>query len=90
MSFVIEMYWPGMSVLLVDDLVARIRQAAADADSGISVTGCTMAPTDEVCFVRVDAPTGAAVRTLVARLGLVGARVSETIDLPGLGGGEGA
>lgn len=86
MSFVIEMYWPGMTAPLVDDLVARIRDAA-DADSGVSVLGCTMSPDDEVCFVRVDAPDGALVRSLVARLGLVGARVATTVDIPAPGGG---
>lgn len=86
MSFVIEMYWPGMTAPLVHDLVARIREAAA-TDSGVSVLGCTMAPDDEVCFVCVDAPDGTLVRSLVTRLGLVGARVTTTIDLLATGGG---
>ena len=82
-SFVIEVYWPGMTRRLVDDLVDRIRDAVGEPTCGVRYIGCTAAPRDEVCFVRVDAVSQREVEALVDHLGLRGARVSETVDIGG-------
>ena len=80
-SFVIEVYWPGMTRSMVDDLVDRIRVEAGEPTSGVRYIGCTLAPRDEVCFIRVDAASQREVDALVDRLGLRGARVAETVDI---------
>ena len=82
-SFVIEVYWPGMTRPLVDDLVDRIRNGAGKPASGVRYIACTVAPRDEVCFVRVHATSQGDVDALVDRLALRGARVSETVDISG-------
>jgi hypothetical protein len=66
---------------MVDDLVNRIRARAADSVFGVRYIGCTLAPRDEVCFLRVDAASQRDVELLVDRLALRGARVSETVDI---------
>jgi len=80
--FVIELYWPDMTPALVDKLVARAAQAARGANGTVSYVGCTLAPRDETCFLRVAADDEGAVRALVERLGVEGARVSELVEVP--------
>jgi hypothetical protein len=80
--FVIEVYWPDMTVALVDALVARAVRAPDDERSAATYVGCTIAPRDETCFIRVAAHDEAAVRALVERLGLASARVAELVDVP--------
>lgn len=82
-SFVIEVYWPGMTRALVDDLVDRTRDHARKSASGVRYVGCTIAPRDEICFIRVDAVSQRDVVALADRLALSGARVSETVDISG-------
>lgn len=72
-----------MTRSLVDDLVERIRDRARKPASGVRYIGCTVAPRDEVCFVRVDAVSQREVGALIHRLALRGARVSETIEIRG-------
>lgn len=89
-SFVIEVYWPDMTPALVDALVARAVRVAREEHSAVGYVGCTVAPRDETCFIRVVANDEGAVGALVERLGLEGARVSELVDVPSPGGGRGS
>ncbi len=82
-SFVIEVYWPGMTRSLADDLVDRIRDGAGEPGSRVRYIGCTVAPRDEVCFIRVDATSQGDLEALVDRLALSGTRISETVDISG-------
>jgi hypothetical protein len=72
-----------MTRSLVDDLVDRICDRAGEPASGVRYIGCTVAPRDEVCCVRVDAVSQREVDALVDGLALRGARVSEMVDITG-------
>ena len=53
-AFVVEIYWPGVTEGLARELASRVRQVAEAArreGTVVRYLGCTLSPTDEVCFV---------------------------------------
>jgi hypothetical protein len=88
--YAIEIYWPGMTPALVQDLAQRASRAAAVPSAGVVYLGGTMAPHDETCFLRVTSEDETMVRRFVESLGIAGARVTELVDVPESSiGGEG-
>ncbi len=80
-SHVIELYWPGMTEDLVAEVVDRLENAVRVKGGGLRYGGCTMVTRDEVCFLRVEGGSQAEIEALASELDMVGARVSETLEL---------
>ena len=79
--YAVEIYWPGMTTALVEELVGRAMVVAADTSGEVVILDCSMAPRDETCSVRVLALDDAAVHRFMTRLGLDGARATELIEV---------
>lgn len=79
--YAIEIYWPGMTLALVEELVRRAASAAAETDGGLVIIDCSMAPRDETCSLRVLAVDDPAVQAFMTQLGLDGARATEQVEV---------
>jgi hypothetical protein len=83
-SFAIEVYWPGLTDASVRALIARVKRAVADmAVEGdvVRYLGCTVSPSDEVCFLRLEGDGKPVIAGIALRIGLGDARITEMIDL---------
>jgi len=83
-TFLIEVYRPGLTTGSAAALVEALEQLLEPADPGEGRTryaGSTLAPADEVCYLRLESPARDAVEALVERLAWTDARISEVIDL---------
>jgi hypothetical protein len=78
----IELYWPGMTEAMVDDLVRRAARMVRDEPIAVRYVGCTLAPRDETCVLRVVASDEESVRRFAAKLGIERGRIAELVDVP--------
>src|SRR5205814_2214479 len=65
---------------LAEALEVALRSIGA-GHSRISYDGSTLAPADEVCYLRVESPGRAAVEALIGRLAWTDARISELVEI---------
>jgi hypothetical protein len=81
-AFVLEVYRPGLDRAGGARIVRTVRRAIAGLDdAAIRYASSTLAPHDEVCYIRLEAPTRNVIEALVARLELSDARVTDLVDL---------
>ena len=82
-TFILEVYRPGLTARSSQAIVQLVIAAIGSADGAapIRYLASTLAPDDEVCYLRLQSPTRDDVEALVRRLGLPDARIAEIIDL---------
>jgi hypothetical protein len=79
-TFVLEIYRPGLTRRTSHAIVRNIVRAIA-AGSSVRFLGSSLAPADEICYLRLESPAREAIDDLVERLALTDSRVAEVIDL---------
>ena len=83
-TFLVESYWPGVSVERLEEELERVA-AAADAMRAeghrIEYRSCTLMPEDEVVLCLFDAESAAEVAELAARADLPSDRISRALTL---------
>ena len=79
--YAVEIYWPGMTTALVEELVGRAMVVAAQTRGEVVILDCSMAPRDETCSIRALAVDDAAVRRFMTRLALRDARATELVEV---------
>jgi hypothetical protein len=85
-SYLVEHYWPGVTVEAFRGATERVRAAAAAmAREGayIRFLHSTMVPADEAAFCAFDATSAELVEQAYARAGVRFERLVETVELPG-------
>jgi len=83
-AFVIEVYRPGLTPGSVAGLVRSLKRqsrATGEPPDVIRYVGCTLAPADEVCYLRLESEGRAWVQALVDRLGWRDVRITEVVDV---------
>ncbi|MBA2717990.1 MAG: hypothetical protein H0U52_01930 [Chloroflexi bacterium] len=84
-TFDLELYWPGVSPVAVEELAERVQSVAATmaaAGRPVRFLGATLSLQDEVCFLRLEA-SRADVDALAWTAKLLDPRVSEVVAWSG-------
>ena len=80
--FLLEIYRPGLDRAGGEALAGRVRDSLEQLrDPAVRYAGSELGPIDEVCFVRIDAPSSEVIEQVVRGMRIGGARVSEVVDL---------
>ncbi len=87
-TFDLELYWPGVTPVVAEELAERVQSAAATmaaAGRPVRFLGATLSLHDEVCFFRLEA-SRADVDALAWTAELLDPRVSEVVAWSGAHG----
>ncbi|MBA2570576.1 MAG: hypothetical protein H0V04_05285 [Chloroflexi bacterium] len=85
-AFIVELHVPGVREVAARELYRRARRASAEVTvEGTAVTcvGCSLAPDDEVCFLRFEATSSEDVRQVSIRAELDSARIWRQLEVAG-------
>jgi hypothetical protein len=83
-TFLVERYWPGVTVEAFADAVLRLEEAVAALrrdGTAIRTVGSTLVSEDEAAYWVVDAPSREAVALAWARAGVPAERIVRAIDV---------
>lgn len=83
-TFLVERYWPGVTVEAFADAVCRLEASLAGLrrqGMTIRTVGSTLVPDDEAAYWVVDAPSGDVVALAWARAGVPAERIVGALDV---------